>query len=169
MDPLQQLWDLYEEMRGVPKPPLTEPEESGMGTPTGNYEDHPVINDRKKVDALRLQGMSPEEAHQMVYGDLDTSDVDAKGKFASTLGRVQDDNGKKGIKIDKDAEFKSLLAKDDELEKQVQQTTPADMATPIDKQVPDKLQQPDDRVALTQQEEVDYNDDVAYLQKYGRA
>ena len=169
MDPLQQLWDLYEEMRGVPKPPLTEPEESGMGTPTGNYEDHPVINDRKKVDALRLKGMSPEEAHQMVYGELDTSDVDAKGKLASTLGRVQDDNGRKGIKIEKDAEFKSLLARDDELEKQVQQTTPADMATPIDKQVPGVLQQPDDRVALTQQEEVDYNDDVDYLQKYGRA
>lgn len=168
MDPLQQLWDLYEEMRGVPKPPLQEPEESGMGTPTGNYEDHPVINDRKKVDALRLKGMSPEEAHQAVYGELDTSDVDGKGKFAGTLGRVQDDNGRKAVKIEKDAEFMSLLAKDDALEKQVQQTTPADLATPIDKQVPDKLQQADDRTALTQQEEIDYNDDVAYIMKYGR-
>jgi len=140
-----------------------------MGTPTGDYSDHPVINDRKKVDAARLAGLTPEEAHEAIYGEIDTSDVDAKAKFAGTMGRVQDDGGKKAIKIEKDAEFKSLLAKDDELEQQVQQTTPADMGTPIDKQVPNKLQQPDDRVALTQQEETDYNEDVAYLQKYGRA
>lgn len=169
MDPLQQLWDLYEEMRGVPKPPLREPEESAIDTPQGDYDSNPIINDRKQVDMMRVSGLSPEEAHEKIYGELDTSDVEAKKNLATTLGRVQDDGNKGNVKIEKDAEFKSLLARDDEEERETKEVTPSDLSTPRRKQVPDQLQQPDDRTALTQQEEVDYNDDVAYLQKYGRA
>lgn len=169
MDDLQQLWDLYEEMRGVPKPQLQDDPPASMGTMPNGYADHPVIQDREKVDLMRQSGLPAETAHQHVYGELDTSDTDAKGKFAATLGRTQEDGGRKNIYIDKDADHPSILAIDDELEKKVQQTSVKDLRTPVSKQVPDAVQGDEANVTLTQQEEVDYNDDVAYLQQYGRA
>ena len=97
---------------------------------------------------------------------MDTADVQSKAKFAATLGRVQDGKDKKGITIEKDAEFKSLLAKDAAVEKQLDQVTPDDLKTPMKLQVPDE-EQADEPVDTT--EEYDYNLDVEYLQKYGRA
>ena len=162
-DPLQQLWDLYEDMSVQDVPELQpDPEPSGIGTPqTGDYE-HPVIQQRKQVDDLRQQGMSDEDAHQQVYGEVDLSNSQSKADFAATLSRVQQDADKKGIKTDDDADFKSLLARDKELEKS-QQVTPDDLKTPYRQEVPDEQQEVDT------QEEIDYNLDVAYLQQYGRA
>ena len=162
-DPLQQLWDLYEDMSVQDVPELQpDPEPSGIGTPqTGDYE-HPVIQQRKQVDDLRQQGMSDEDAHQQVYGEVDLPNSQSKADFAATLSRVQQDADKKGVKTDDDADFKSLLARDKELEKS-QQVTPDDLKTPYRQEVPDEQQEVDT------QEEIDYNLDVAYLQQYGRA
>ena len=46
-----------------------------------------------------------------------------------------------------------------------------DLRTPMNQQVPDNQQKPVDQVAeeLESVEEYDYNMDVAYLQKFGRA
>lgn len=163
MDPLQKLWDLYEDMGIQDKPELQpDPEPSGIGTPqTGDYE-HPVIQQRKQVDDLRQQGVEDNEAHQQVHGEVDLSDAQSKANFASTLSRIQQDADKKGVKTDDRPGFKSLLAKDKELEK-TQQVTPDDLKTPYGQEVPDEQQEVDT------QEEIDYNLDVAYLQQYGRA
>ena len=169
MDELQQLWDLYEEMRGVPKPQLRDDPPASMGAPPNGYADHPVIQDREKVDMMRKTGLPAETAHQQVHGDLDTSDTDAKAKFAATLGRTQEDGGRANIYIDKDADHPSILAIDDQLEKDAQQTSVKDLRTPVSKQVPNAVQGDEANVTLTQQEEVDYNEDAEYLRLYGRA
>ena len=162
-DPLQQLWELYEDLSVQDVPELQpDPEPSGIGTPqTGDYQ-HPVIQQRKQVDDLRQQGMSDEDAHQQVYGEIDLANPQSKADFAATLSRVQQDADKKGVKTEDDADFKSLLARDKELEKS-QQVTPDDLKTPYRQEVPDEQQEVDT------QEEIDYNLDVAYLQQYGRA
>jgi hypothetical protein len=161
MDPLHKLWELYDQMNVVPKPELKVDEPSAMGTPqTGQY-DHPVIQQRKQVDDAIAQGMSPEEAHSQVYGEVKTDDVDSKASFASTLGRIQHNNDKKGVRIDK-GPFKSLLAQETEREENMDGVTPDDLRTPERQEVPDELQ-------LDKMEEYDYNQDVAYLQQYGRA
>jgi hypothetical protein len=54
------------------------------------------------------------------------------------------------------------------------QVTPDDMRTPMDKEVPNDVQQPDGATSgvaeeVDNTEQFDYNFDVAYLQKYGRA
>jgi hypothetical protein len=160
MDPLQELWDLMEEL------PLQEPSPT-MGTPGGDSIEHPIIQQRKQVDALRLQGMTPDEAHQQVNGEVDLSDTEGKAALAATFGRVQDDGGKKGVKIETDVGFPSILAQDSVMSDTLGQTSVHDLRTPMNKEVPDALQSPDS--GLQQQEEMDYNWDVAYLQKYGRA
>jgi len=162
-DPLQQLWDLYEDLSVQDVPELQpDPEPSGIGTPQeGDYQ-HPVIQQRKQVDDLRQQGMADEDAHQQVHGEIDLSNPQSKADFAATLARIQQDAEKKGVKTEDDADFKSLLARDKELEKS-QQVTPDDLKTPYRQEVPDEQQEVDT------QEEIDYNLDVAYLQQYGRA
>ena len=165
MHPLQELFDLYEDMNIQDKPELQpDPEPSGIGTPqTGDYE-HPVIQQRKQVDDLRQQGISDEDAHQQVHGDVDLADAKSKADFAATLSRVQQDAKKKGVKTDDGPGFKSLLAKDKELESS-NAVSPEDLKTPQDQEVDDETQ----ANALDTQEEIDYNLDVAYLQQYGRA
>ena len=80
---------------------------------------------------------------------------------------VSKDGNKKAVRIDHDHQHPSILAQDDGLEAMVNQTTVNDLRTPINRQVPDAVQDPE--AGLQQQEEYDYNLDVAYLQKYGRA
>ena len=165
MEPLQELFDLYEAARGLPKPELKDPESDAVGSPNQHNIEHPVTVDRKKVDALRLTGSSAIDAHERIHGEVGLDDVDAKGKLAATLGRTQQDGNKRGVYIDKDAEHQSILAKDEEYQDKVSQTSADDLRTPSSKETPDALQDP----AVDTQEEVDYNDDVAYLQQYGRA
>ena len=158
---LHELFELFDQMNVVPKPQLQMDEPSGMGTPQeGNY-DHPVIQQRKQVDSGIKQGMTPEEAHENAYGEIDTADTDSKAKLSATLGRIQHNSEKKGVYVEKGST--SLLARDVKYQQEVDGVTPDDLRTPQDKEVPDSEQQ------LDKQEEYDYNLDVAYLQKYGRA
>jgi len=158
-DPLKELWELYD-MNVVDKPELQpDPESSAMGTPqTGNGQ-HPVILQRMEVDQLRQQGVEDTDAHQQVHGDVDLSNPQSKADLAATLARIQQDSEKRGIRVDKDSEFKSLLARDKEMEAQ-DPVTAADLKTPMSQEVPDELEQ---------QQEACYNEDVMYLQQYGRA
>ena len=100
-----------------------------------------------------------------------TSNIESKAQFASTLGRIQDDQLKAGVKIDKNNPSPSILAKDAMMDKKLDQVTRDDLRTPMNQQVPDREQTPQDQVAeeLDVEEDYDYNEDVAYLQKFGRA
>ena len=167
MDPLQSLWDLADKELCEAAPPLQAAPTPFMGTSMTQDNEHPVTQQRRAVDLLRKQGVPPEDAHQQVYGEIDLSDTQAKRDMASTFGRVQDDGNKKAVRIDHDHQHPSILAQDDGLEAMVNQTTVNDLRTPINRQVPDAVQDPE--AGLQQQEEYDYNLDVAYLQKYGRA
>jgi len=168
-DPLAELWELAEEMNVMPKPDLASPMGDNLETPQrGDYE-HPVTQQRKRIDDLISQGAEPHDAHQEVHGELDTSDTQSRGKLAATFGRIQDNGMTTGVKIEKDKG--SILARDAEVEKKLDQVTPNDLKTPMNQQVPDRDQTPADQVAeeLENTNDTDYNDDVAYLQKFGRA
>ena len=159
MDNLQELWDLYE-MDVQDKPELQpDPEPSAIGTPQTGDNEHPVIQQRKQVDDLRQQGATDTEAHQQVHGEIDLANPQSKAELAATLARIQQDDEKRGVKTDKDADFKSLLARDKEAENN-NDVTPEDLKTPQAQEVPDELEN---------QQEDWYNFDVAYLQQYGRA
>ena len=173
VEPLKDLFDLYEsEVSLVDKPDLTNPSKSfGMGAPTtGSYE-HPVIQSRNSVDQLRDAGVPIEIAHQAVKGQVDTGNIQSKADLASTLGRVQDGSQHNNIMVDKNSEFKSVMATDAAIEKKLDQVTRNDLRTPMPSQVPDYQQTPSQEVAeeLETAEEYDYNLDVQYLQVYGRA
>jgi len=171
MDPLHQLWELYEDF--MEKPELRDEPPATIGTPEDEDFEHPVTQERRKVDLARASGMEADAAHEAIFGEVDTGDSNAKAQLASTLARVQNDGGRKGVTVEKDAEFPSILARYDEIEKK-NAVTPDDMRTPMKKEVPNPLQAPqgqentvDEQVDID--DEMDYNDDVAYLQKYGRA
>ena len=167
MDPLKELWSLYETV--MEKPPLQDEAPVTVDTPADQDYEHPVSQERRKVDVARASGMEPEQAHETVYGEVDTGDSNSKAQLAATLSRVQNDGARKGITIEKDKEFKSLLAQDDMLG-QSDAVTPDDMRTPQQKEVPNELQQPSGMSnTIDTNEEFDYNEDVAFLQKYGRA
>ena len=168
MRELKELFDLYElEMQA--KPPLQDDAPTNYEGPNKDDFQHPITKRTNEIDSLIAQGEDPIKAHHAVYGDTDTADVQSKAALASTLGRIQDDGVKRGVTISKNSE--SLLAKDAQIEKQQNQVTRDDLRTPMNQKVPDNEQTPQDQVAeqLDNQEEYDYNEDVAYLQKFGRA
>ena len=162
-DPLAELWDLYEEV--MPKPDLGMPEPSSYAGPNRGKEKHPVTQQKDDINVKIKQGAKPEDAHQEVYGEVDTSDVQSKGKLAATLGRIQDDGLVSGVKLEPDKG--SILSRDAKVEAELDQVTDDDLKTPMNQQVPDRNQPPQDQVA--EETEMDYNEDVAFLQKYGRA
>ena len=168
MDPLQELWDLLEDVPALQAAPTP-----FVGTPENNTFDaeHPVTQQRRAVDMARKQGMPAAMAHQQVYGEVDLSDTEAKRNLATTMSRVQDDGNKKAVRVDMDAQFPSIMANDQKLTMATNQTTVNDLRTPMHKQVPDIVQDPEagQQQPVEQQEQIDYNWDVAYLQKYGRA
>ena len=170
MEDLQELFDLYEaEMNVVPKPQLGTDMSATYGGPNdGNYE-HPVAMKRAAIDAEMHQGSNPIDAHQEIHGQVDLADTTAKRQLATTLGRVQDETTKRKVMVEPEKD--SILARDVALEKELDQTTHDDLRTPMRGQVPDRLQSPADQVAeeVEEQEDYDYNLDVAFLQKYGRA
>ncbi len=169
MDPLTKLWDLYESL-------LSDDDEmpsAAVGSPNEDNYEHPVTQERMRVDLARVAGADPTTAHEQIFGEVDTGDTQSKASLAATLGRVQKDNNRRNIKIEKDAEHLSILAQDEKSQK-IDQVTPDDMRTPTEKELPNALQQPDGATSgVTEEvdntEEFDYNFDVAYLQKYGRA
>ena len=182
-DPLQQMFDLFEqEMAQSPLADQPDPSAT-MGTPGGPVDlSHPVIQQRNQVDDAKASGMNPIESHETVHGETDLSNVDSKAKLSATLGRFQGDSSKKGVVPDKDG-APSLFAKDAAAEKRLDQVTRDDLRTPMRGQVPDRQQIPADQVApdmtgeqmpqqmeeVSMDEDYDYNLDVAYLQTYGRA
>lgn len=167
-DPLEALWDLSEEMNVVPKPQLQSDFSQVQGPNTGNFE-HPVAMKRMAMDAEMHQGSNPIDAHTQIHGDVDLGDTTSKRQLAGSLGRVQDETQKNGITLE--IEKGSILSRDAQIEKQMNQTTHDDLRTPVRGQVPDKLQTPADEVAeeVDTSDTYDYNEDVAYLQKFGRA
>ena len=175
MDYLKELWNLYEdEMAGegmnvVDQPELAADEPSSIYTPqTGDYE-HPVIQQRKELDNLRAQGMDDIAAHEAIHGQVSLSDPDSKAKLAATLHRIQTDDEKRGIKVDKNAEYQSLLARDQEVQNKTQ-VTANDLKTPMPQEVPDRLEtDTQQQYGVDNQQEEWYNFDMMYLQKYGRA
>ena len=166
MDPLHQLWELYEDY--MEKPELRDEPPATMGTPDDESEEHPVTVQRKQVDTYRAMGMSPEEAHMKVYGDVDTGSSDSKAQIAATFSRVQDDNNISSIPVDKDSPTPSIMAKMIELEKD-DATSAEDLKTRQHREVSDRITPEQGTEQVDTAEEMDYNDDVAYLQKYGRA
>ena len=168
-DPLEELWMLHEAdlaSRVLEKPDLQDGIESSYEGPNKGDFDHPVSKEKKMIDALVAQGINPIQAHKQVHGEVDSKSVESKGKLAATLGRIQDDNLKKGVRME--PEKGSILSRDAALEKQLDQVTPDDLRTPMNQQVPDRDQTAADQ-EVSMGEEYDYNEDVAYLQKFGRA
>ena len=167
-EPLEELFNLYEaEMNVVPKPQIaTDMPSAYQGPNDGNY-DHPVALKRAALDAELHQGNDPITAHQQVHGEVDLADTSSKATLSTTLGRVQDETLKRKVYVEPDKN--SILARDTELEKTMDQTTHDDLRTPMRGQVPDRLQTPADQVAEDAEPCYNYMDDVQYLQKYGRA
>ena len=159
MDPLQELYQLIDEEMAPPS--LMAQDNPFAGTPADEDSEvvHPVIQQRQKVDALRSKGVDVPDAYNQVYGKLDPSDTEGKRTLAATYGRYEDDGKKNVLKSDPNAEFKSIAALDKEMTDQTA-VSADDVRTRTSGEVPTDLQQ---------QEEYDYNWDVAYLQKYGRA
>ena len=170
-DPLEELYELAEAMLNVQeKPPLQNDEAPHHESPHKGQFEHPVTKQRNEVDSLIAQGMEPTKAHMSVHGDVDTADTQKKGALAGTLGRIQDNDLRRGVKIEDDKN--SILARDARLEKQQDAVTFDDLRTPMNQQVPDDEQQPSQggvKEELNLSEEYDYNLDVAYLQQFGRA
>ena len=168
-DPLQELWDLHEQMNVVPKPRLQdEMPSSNVGPNSGNFE-HPITQRRNQMDNLLGTGMDPIQAHQNVYGEVDTGDVESKKALAASLGRIADDGSTATVKISKEG-TPSILAKDARIEKALDQVTPDDLRTPMNQEVPDRQQTPQDQVAEETEECYNnYLEDVEFLRKYGRA
>jgi len=174
MEPLQELFDLWEDeqIRGLslaPKPEIANADPSHMGGPNVGDYNHLIIQKRNQLDSLRAQGMDPVSAHRAIHGEVDPSNTESKANFAATLGRIQDDGNRNAVTLQ--PEKGSILSKDAAIEKQLNQTTHDDLRTPMNQQIPDREQTPADQVAeeLDLQEDYDYNLDVAYLQKFGRA
>ncbi len=164
MRELKELFDLYElEMQA--KPAIQDAAPSNYEGPNKDDFQHPVTKRNNEVDSLIAQGQDPIKAHHAVYGDTNTADTQSKATLASTLGRLQDDGVKRGVTLE--PEKGSIMSRDARMEKELDQVTPDDMKTPMNQQVPDSEQQPAPQVESV--EEYDYNEDVAYLQKFGRA
>jgi len=169
-DPLEDLYTLFEaEMNVMPKPDFSSEVSSGYESPHKGQYEHPVTKQKNEIDSLIAQGSDPMTAHQSVHGDLDPGTTTSKAQLAATLGRLQDNGTTGGVKIEPEKE--SILAKDARIEKEMDQVTDNDLKTQMNQQVPDEEQTPQDQVAeaLDFGSEYDYNEDVAYLQQFGRA
>jgi hypothetical protein len=169
-DPLEDLYSLYEaEMNFMPKPQMQDEIPSGYESPHKGQYEHPITKMRNEIDALIAQGQDPVNAHQSVHGDVDPGDINSKAELAATLGRIQDDGNRNAVKME--PEKGSILSRDAAIEKQTDAVTHDDLRTPMNQQVPDDQQTPQDQVAeeLENSDEYDYNEDVAYLQQFGRA
>jgi len=165
MDPLQKLWELYDDTLVQDKPQLNAaPSETMVGSPNEDTFDHPVIQMRSAVDKQRLANIPTTQAHEKVYGEVNLADVEQKSGMAATLGRVQNDGKRSAVRIEQDAAVPSILAVDDQFEKDIEQGTVDTYKSPNRQEEPGS-----ESPALTQEEEYDYNLDVAYLQKFGRA
>mgnify|MGYP003675806940 CR=1 FL=1 len=169
-DPLEDLNALWEnEMNVLPKPDIQSEVPNEFESEHRGMFQHPVTKQRNEIDSLIAQGQDPVSAHQSVHGDIDPGNIESKAGFAATLGRLSDDGNANAVPLDKMK--RSILSRDAEIEASQDQVTKDDLRTPMNQQVPDYQQTPQDQVAeeLDNQDEYDYNEDVAYLQQFGRA
>ena len=167
MDPLQNLWDLYEGLVAQKKPSITPETSAAIGSPNEGNFDHPVIKMRRQVDDARAGGMDPGQAHEQGHGEVNLADVTMKSDLASTFGRVQDDGNRANVRIEDDAPKPSIMAVDARLEKEMMRGAD-NMKTPIDVETPHQPEQQQQQ-PVGMPEEYDYNEDIMYLQTYGRA
>ena len=193
MEPLQELWDLYEVT--FPKPQLKDKEDqpANIRAPID-----PDINFRNKqsdqIATLRQKGKgmnSLGNAYELVKGPLDTGDPIAMADFAGHLAANQKDRSRAPRPEDGS---NSLLHQD--MMKLKNDTVPddGDLRRPKNSELSDEQERmniDDDekdrlqtrqrgpqgfaeaaanmQTGLTEEMEYDYNQDVAYLQKFGRA
>jgi hypothetical protein len=193
MEPLQELWDLYEAT--FPKPELrdTEDQPANVRAPID-----PDINFRNKqsdqIATLRQKGKGKNSlgnAYELVKGPLDTGDPIAMADFAGHLAANQKDRSRAPRPEDGSD---SLLHQD--MMKMKTDTLPddGDLRRPRNSELSDDQERMNiddderDRLqtstrgakgtanvvasmgeSLTEEVDVDYNEDVSYLQKYGRA
>lgn len=167
MEPLKDLFDLYEQelRKAKPKPPLQPEAPATLDTPyEGDVMQNPVVKQRMKIDQLERQGMAPEEAFQSVMGPVNLADTESKAQLAATQARFEKQSQRGNVHPDPNSG--SIFAK---LEKKQKDdvSTQADLKTPKDAEVPDIVQKVTEEVDISS--DSDYNDDVAYLRKYGRA
>jgi hypothetical protein len=193
MEPLQELWDLYEAT--FPKPELkdTEDQPANVRAPID-----PDINFRNKqsdqIATLRQKGKGKNSlgnAYELVKGVLDTGDPIAMADFAGHLAANQKDRSR-APRPEEGSD--SLLHQD--MMKMKTDTLPddGDLRRPRNSELSDDQERMNiddderDRLqtstrgakgtanavssmgeSLTEEVDVDYNEDVSYLQKYGRA
>ena len=150
------------------KPTVQAPTSATMGSPNEGSVDHPVIQKRAQVDQLRASGAPTGDAHEKVHGDVNLADVTMKSDVASTFGRVQDDGNSKNVHIDTKADAKSVMALDAEMELKTK-LSPDMMRTTIPKETQTLPDETGANVPVDTAEEYDYNEDIMYLQTYGRA
>ena len=151
MDPLQQLWDLVESQMN-PSAPM-------MGTPQDVEKQHPIVQQRRKIDIARNMGNDVGTAYQSVNGKLDLSDTEGKRDLASNYGRVDTNSKRNTIKYELDGPITSVASLDKRIDDESEPTSD-DLRTKSGKEVANEVDVLED---------IDYNWDVAYLQKYGRA
>jgi len=156
-EPLKELFDLYEaEMQ---MPPMEQPE----GAPPSSEDNmHPVAKENKALKDALNSGMGGVEAHENVFGKVNVGDVESKSKLASSLGTAESQRVHAGALPEPGSD--SLFAQEFKDSSSLDHVTDQDLRSPVRQQIPDAEQQ-----AVETQEEIDYNDDVAYLRKYGRA
>lgn len=167
MEPLKELFDLYEQeaRKPRPKPPLLPENPATMDTPyEGDVMQNPVVQVKMQIDKLERSGMSPEDAFQTVKGPLNLADPEYKAQLAAVQARHEKSSQRGNVHPDPNSG--SIFSKT-ELSKEKDVVTSTDSKTPSDMEDPDVVQKYTEEVDITG--EFDYNDDVEYLRKYGRA
>jgi hypothetical protein len=167
MEPLKDLFDLYEQevRKARPKPPLQPETPATLDTPyEGDVMQNPVVKQRTEIDQLERQGMAPEDAFQSVVGPVNLADPEYKAKLAATQARFEKQNQRGNVHPEPNSGsiFSNL-----EKKKKSEVSTETDLKTPSDLEVPDIVQKVSEEFDIPSN--IDYNDDVDYLRKYGRA
>ena len=159
MDPLQELFDLYEnEMLQDPNPTVAEP------APAQSPAEHPVAVKKKMLDDEIQAGSDPISAYEKVFGDVDTFDPQSKAEVAKVLNRY---NKSRHGNVAPEPGSTSIFALDAALE-QMEDEAETEEDEQEEMKTPSQFEE-DPRDKLDKMEEYDYNLDVAYLQKFGRA
>lgn len=183
MDHLQDLWELYE--AAFPKPELRDKEDEPQNIeapidPDLNFR----VKQTSQIAKLRQIGKGKNahgNAYEIVKGALDTGDPIAMADFAGHLAANQKDRSR-APRVEKDSN--SIYHQD--MMKQKNSTLPddGDLRRPRGQELDDEQERMNvnddekDRLqtssrgikgTLDKFEEVDYYDDVQYLQTYGRA
>lgn len=124
------------------KPPLRDnkPTIDNPETKIANkgQKEHPVIQQRDLVDKERESGVPTVQAHQSVFGDINTGDVESKAGFAATLARVETDKSNQEVYPEKGSE--SVFGKEFADNQNRNDVSPEDLRTPEDQELPDNLQ-----------------------------